>query len=722
MRKRKLKKGKIKILKVILFTVLTIIIFKTENAWAGEYYVAPRSSAQENITDEGVVAWQNATNINNPCSAKTAMTHAVAGDIVYFRGGTYDLNSSSIPSSGESGYMAILQPSNSGTEGNQIVFKSYENEVPLLNGHVIIKVTGVANVGTDNNHLVDNDVNFEDLGVVNWNIFRTVDKEGGAAIESASAHEVIFQGGPHNSLDNLSAGDAYEISYRFITTPIGVWRQEHITIDGFKIQSDGGVNAARIIMSNHSVNFNGKGLIVKNCEVYGGDRNIVHGDNREGIRIERTEGAIVSNCKVHGFNSMANNHNTGAFKTYDNKNLLFENNEIYDSTGGMYIKRRTNGGIIRNNYIHDNYSGIIITSYISAEYSSERNLFIYNNVITYSDGATIDDTVQESSDSDNMHIYNNTLYTGSAKSASVNFGPGRKYFYNNILVGQPRDYDIGHLRFTSNNPANNGVSVRLMESDHNLFNPLDSSNGLLIKTVNYDELNERLVTNYWSIADWQLSGELENGGNPGNGSFIADPLFVNTSGTMSQLADFTLSSNSPSKGAGRDGVDMGANICAVGINPSCGTTPDTTPPTLTNPQPTTTLPPGTTSTTLSITTNENSTCKYTTTANTPYNSITSNPPTSGTFTTTGTTTHSTTITGLTNGSSYNYYLRCSDTTGNVNTTDTTITFSISNQTYNLSNFTSLVTNWLGIGDSNSDINNDGVVNTRDLGIMMSSWE
>ncbi len=153
------------------------------------------------------------------------------------------------------------------------------------------------------------------------------------------------------------------------------------------------------------------------------------------------------------------------------------------------------------------------------------------------------------------------------------------------------------------------------------------------------------------------------------------------------------------------------------INPA-----DTTPPTLTNPQPTTTLPPGTTSTTLSITTNENSTCKYTTTANTPYNSITSNPPTSGTFTTTGTTTHSTTITGLTNGSSYNYYLRCSDTTGNVNTTDTTITFSISNQTYNLSNFTSLVTNWLGIGDSNSDINNDGVVNTRDLGIMMSSWE
>lgn len=42
-------------------------------------------------------------------------------------------------------------------------------------------------------------------------------------------------------------------------------------------------------------------------------------------------------------------------------------------------------------------------------------------------------------------------------------------------------------------------------------------------------------------------------------------------------------------------------------------------------------------------------------------------------------------------------------------------------TYSLTNFISLVQNWLGIGNSTSDVNNDGIVNTRDLGIMMSSW-
>jgi len=56
------------------------------------------------------------------------------------------------------------------------------------------------------------------------------------------------------------------------------------------------------------------------------------------------------------------------------------------------------------------------------------------------------------------------------------------------------------------------------------------------------------------------------------------------------------------------------------------------------------------------------------------------------------------------------------------TTGATVTFVSGNQTYNLSNFISIVNNWLGIGDNTSDLNNDGVVNTRDVGIAMSGWE
>ncbi len=42
-------------------------------------------------------------------------------------------------------------------------------------------------------------------------------------------------------------------------------------------------------------------------------------------------------------------------------------------------------------------------------------------------------------------------------------------------------------------------------------------------------------------------------------------------------------------------------------------------------------------------------------------------------------------------------------------------------TYNLTNFISAITNWLGIGNETSDVNSDNSVNTRDLGIIMSNW-
>ena len=43
-------------------------------------------------------------------------------------------------------------------------------------------------------------------------------------------------------------------------------------------------------------------------------------------------------------------------------------------------------------------------------------------------------------------------------------------------------------------------------------------------------------------------------------------------------------------------------------------------------------------------------------------------------------------------------------------------------TYTITNFINLVANWLTSGSGlESDVNNDGVVNTRDLGIMMSNW-
>ncbi len=102
-------------------------------------------------------------------------------------------------------------------------------------------------------------------------------------------------------------------------------------------------------------------------------------------------------------------------------------------------------------------------------------------------------------------------------------------------------------------------------------------------------------------------------------------------------------------------------------------TPDTTAPVRSGGSPSGTLAYGTTSTTLALTTDENATCKYSTSSGTAYGSMTS-------FTTTGTTSHSSSISGLSNGTSYTYYVKCQDSSSNTNASDYTISFSVAADT------------------------------------------
>ncbi len=99
---------------------------------------------------------------------------------------------------------------------------------------------------------------------------------------------------------------------------------------------------------------------------------------------------------------------------------------------------------------------------------------------------------------------------------------------------------------------------------------------------------------------------------------------------------------------------------------------DVLPPVLGNGQPSGTLPAGTTQATLSVTTNENATCRYDTMPGTGYASMASS------FSVTGGTTHSAAVAGLSDGNAYSFYVRCSDAAGNVNTADFTISFAVSN--------------------------------------------
>src|SRR6202021_561185 len=85
-------------------------------------------------------------------------------------------------------------------------------------------------------------------------------------------------------------------------------------------------------------------------------------------------------------------------------------------------------------------------------------------------------------------------------------------------------------------------------------------------------------------------------------------------------------------------------------------------------QPTGVLAAGTSQTTLSLVTDESATWRYATPAGVASGAMTN------TFSSTGGTAQSTQVTGLVDGGSYSYYVRCQDGAGNVNADDYTISF------------------------------------------------
>ncbi|GEM_PF-339108 len=96
-------------------------------------------------------------------------------------------------------------------------------------------------------------------------------------------------------------------------------------------------------------------------------------------------------------------------------------------------------------------------------------------------------------------------------------------------------------------------------------------------------------------------------------------------------------------------------------------TADETAPSVTASSPSGTI--STSSTTLNVTTNENATCRYSTTASTAYASMTDSFTDSGTA-------HTKSLSSLSNGAK-TYYVRCTDLYGNINETDYSLSFTVS---------------------------------------------
>lgn len=110
----------------------------------------------------------------------------------------------------------------------------------------------------------------------------------------------------------------------------------------------------------------------------------------------------------------------------------------------------------------------------------------------------------------------------------------------------------------------------------------------------------------------------------------------------------------------------------AGSTVSQAVTYDTTSPAVSDNLSGTTLPPGTISRVLTLTTSENSTCRYSTNQNDSFSQMTA-------FSATGGATHTTTLSGLEDGASYTYYIKCQDAL--LNTKDYQTSFSLATSNF-----------------------------------------
>ncbi|MET0005255.1 MAG: right-handed parallel beta-helix repeat-containing protein [Candidatus Thiodiazotropha sp.] len=391
---------------------------------------------------------------------------ARAGDVVIVRSGNYN---TSVGGTGER-YAPVYNPANSGTSGNEIVFRAEGNVVLSSNTNTI----GEPLIGTYNrSHIV-------------WDGFIL---------------------------------DERNINTKADTGPVVVWSSNNVTIENLTVR---GVTSS-------------------------------WNDNHNAIRLERADDIVIRNNTLYGTRNAGMNRNGSSIMLYYTTNVIIENNDISDSSGGIFVKGENTGLVtIRYNYLHN-----IDAEGIAIGVISQNGARVYQNIIRDSH-AGITFIGYTSYSPANVDIVNNTIYNCSW--GGIFFKPNTNgyrdlVFRNNLLVGnvtaiQGEDIsDLSSMNYSHNHYYNNNNIARIS------------------------------YTNY-SFSSWQSSFNKDT-----VGSEVANPQFASTSDNT-----LTLNSSSPAINAGVDilnllgngtssSITVGARVTGnevIGVGGTGGSTPPPT--------------------------------------------------------------------------------------------------------------------------------------------------
>ncbi len=394
-----------------------------------------------------------------------------AGDIVYIRGGRYENEKGSHYGPGwDAKQIGGIDPSNSGAAGNNIVYRNYPGEIPV--------------------------------------------------IDPLRDHSGFYN-------DHLN----------------------YIVYDGLKFE-----NVYSIGFSSHWSDF----IMIKNCHIediwiQGGDllaAGIFCGGNYAGMGGHYH---IYRNNLIYNVWDELKTDNCMGILMYNPTSHLIDGNEIYDTAMGIDAKRYGLRLEICNNKIHgpNTRLGIALTEH--SDYC-----YIYNNIVYNTDWVGLE--VSYAAYCDYNRIWNNTVH---------NTGKYAPYKHGSLMF----DRDIENVQVW-NNILSDGDNVDTIYGNlyETHFRP---QTGLELDYNCYWNLGYGVVTPHLAgpfgidLAQYQQWCKDHPEYHPtvtDDNSISQDPLFVDPDN-----GDFTLQANSPCRGTGYGGVDMGvypvATDCANGIGP-----------------------------------------------------------------------------------------------------------------------------------------------------------
>ncbi len=193
----------------------------------------------------------------------------------------------------------------------------------------------------------------------------------------------------------------------------------------------------------------GIGVELSHCEIIG--QYVATADNHDGIRIQAAENSWIHHNKIYGVTGLSGN--SAGIKLYRTKNIIIEDNYIYQNTAGISDKESGINNTYRRNYLNEN-----IDSFYGNNQGNISTIFIYDNVIA---GRLELHCLTENAEvHDNLILYN--YLTGAWAGATWN-----TKLWNNIVIS--KSDKIVAYREPQNAFVNTGDKRHLAYMDYNLY-------------------------------------------------------------------------------------------------------------------------------------------------------------------------------------------------------------------------------------------------------------